>query len=78
MATALYELIELKLGQSLAEWVAERRPPAPPVTSWRALALIIEKETGTVVSWETLRAWFPDDIEDVEALAEAAKAEAAS
>ena len=63
MATALYELIEIKLGRSLASWIAERRPPAPPVTSWRDLAAEIERETGTVVSWETLRAWFPDDAE---------------
>lgn len=53
---AIYLLIEERLGESLARFVAERRPQ----TSWRRLSLEIWKRTQVDVSYEALRTWFAD------------------
>lgn len=65
MPTALYELIETRLGRPLLDWVNERRP-IPVVMSWRELAAALERETGTAIAHETLRTWFSDDEDDVD------------
>jgi hypothetical protein len=59
--TTLYQLVEFRLGESLAEWIDERRRPdvRPPV-SWRVLATELSHRTGVRVSYETLRDWFAD------------------
>lgn len=53
----LYQLIEERLGEPLADFVASRRP----YWSWRQLAAEITKTTETSVSWESLRTWFAAD-----------------
>lgn len=54
----LYQLIEERLGEPLADFVASRRP----VWSWRQLAREITKTTNTAVTGESLRTWFPEDV----------------
>lgn len=57
----LYQLIETKLGEPLADWIAERRRPGlRPPASWRALAAELQRATGVAVSFETLRTWFDE------------------
>jgi len=53
----LYQLIEARLGEPLAEFVAARRPS----TSWRQLADDLSQRTGTGVTYESLRTWFGSD-----------------
>lgn len=53
----LYQLIEERLGEPLADFVSSRRP----YWSWRQLAVEIQKTTETSVSWESLRTWFVAD-----------------
>lgn len=53
----LYQLIEARLGEPLADFVAARRPS----TSWRQLAGDLSERTNTAVSFESLRTWFADD-----------------
>jgi hypothetical protein len=50
----LYQLIEARLDEPLAEYVAARRPS----TSWRQLAGELSDRTNTAVSFESLRTWF--------------------
>lgn len=50
----LYQLIEARLGESLADFIAARRPS----TSWRQLAGDLSDRTATAVSFESLRTWF--------------------
>lgn len=52
----LYQLIEERLGEPLADFVSTRRP----MWSWRQLAAEIHKTTETSVSWESLRTWFAE------------------
>lgn len=52
----LYQLIEAKLGEPLADFVSERRP----YWSWRQLATEITTRTSTAVSHEALRTWFSE------------------
>lgn len=60
--TALYQLIETRLGETLADWVAERRrPDLRPPASWRRLAFELSTVTGVEVTNETLRVWFGAD-----------------
>jgi len=54
----LYQLIEDRLGEPLAEHVAARRA----TESWRAIADDLSERTKVKVSWETLRLWFADRI----------------
>lgn len=53
----LYQLIEERLGEPLADFVTSRRP----YWSWRQLAAEITTTTETSVSWESLRTWFAAD-----------------
>ncbi|WP_433078985.1 hypothetical protein ACQP1P_38875 [Dactylosporangium sp. CA-052675] len=55
----LYQLLEARLGEPLADYVAARRP----TTSWRQLAGDLSDRTNTAVSFESLRTWFADDAE---------------
>lgn len=48
-------LIEERLGQGIAEFVAARRPLRVP--SWRELAQEIADKTGVVVTDEAVRKW---------------------
>lgn len=57
--TALYLLIEARLPVSLAEYVAAGLSARK---GWRTLAADIERDTGCVVAYETLRNWFRDRI----------------
>ncbi len=50
----LYQLIEARLGEPLADYIAARRPS----TSWRQLAGDLSERTNTAVSFESLRTWF--------------------
>lgn len=59
--TPLYQLIEDRLGQSLAEFVAVRRGEhIRPPTPWRAIAEEITERTGIEVTHTSLRLWFAD------------------
>jgi hypothetical protein len=49
-----YLLIEERLGEPLAAFVAARRPG----TAWRRIAMEILKRTEIDVTYETLRTWF--------------------
>ena len=60
MPSALYELIEIRLGRPFADWVEERRREEPP-WSWRDLATEVQRRTDTEVTHETLRTWFTDE-----------------
>lgn len=51
--TPLYLLIEGKLGEPLAEFIAARRPG----TSWRLIAIELLQRTGVDVTYETVRTW---------------------
>jgi hypothetical protein len=57
-ATPTYQLIEARLGETLAEYVAKNRPH----TSWRDMAAHLRETTGVPVSHESLRSWFADRI----------------
>lgn len=56
--TAKQQLIEDRLGQPLADFVAERYRPYIPGHGWRYVATEITAATGVPVSYETVRAWF--------------------
>lgn len=47
------KLIEIALGEPVAEFVAQRRPDM----SWRTLAKEITSRTGESITGETLRQW---------------------
>jgi hypothetical protein len=55
--SATYLLIEERLGEPLAQYVAARRPG----TAWRRIAMEIYKRTDVDVTYETLRTWFADE-----------------
>ena len=57
--TSLYQLIEARLGISLAEYVAAGLSARK---GWRTIAADIERDTDCVVTYETLRGWFKDRI----------------
>jgi len=56
--TVLYQLIEVRLDGTLADFIASRRPAA----SWRAIAVELTEKTGVEVSAEIVRRWFADRI----------------
>lgn len=63
----LYRLIETRLdGMTLAEFIGERRTP---IKTWREIADELKELTGESVSWETLRLWFTDRVEQPERVA---------
>lgn len=55
--TATEQLIEHKLGRSLATYVAARQLEG---FGWRRIAQQVQKDTGVIVSHESLRSWFAD------------------
>jgi len=59
MATAMRELVELKLppGRTLASYVAVKRRQG---IGWRRIADDLHRDTGVMVSFATLRRWFPE------------------
>lgn len=59
-ATPLHRLASAILGRPLEEWVRERRADG---MSWRVMAhdLYADTDRQVSVSFETLRAWFPDE-----------------
>jgi hypothetical protein len=56
--TPTQELIQIRLGQDLAEYVATKRAEG---LGWRRIAYAISDRTHMVVSHETLRAWYGED-----------------
>jgi len=56
--TTAYQLLQVRLGRDLAEWVAAKRKDGE---SWRAIASDATAITGLPVSHETFRAWFAED-----------------
>lgn len=59
----LYRLIEAKLDEPLADFVARRRAPVPrlvPDKSWREIVDEILDLTGERVGEEAIRKWFVD------------------
>jgi len=52
-----YLLIQERLREPLAEYVAKRRPSV----SWRIIARELWQRTEIDVSYEQLRQWFPED-----------------
>ena len=56
--STLYQLLEVRLSGSLAEYVADHRASL----SWREIAERLTGETGVAVSAEALRLWFADKI----------------
>lgn len=63
MATPTRTLIELQLGeQTLSEVVTLARQRG---TSWQRIAILVHKDTGVLVSWETLRGWFTKELAGV-------------
>lgn len=59
MATAMRELVELKLpaGRTLSSYVATKRRQGH---GWRRIADDLYQDTGVMVSFATLRRWFPE------------------
>lgn len=58
MATPTQQLLDIKLGGdgALRAFVAERRPDR----AWRLIARDLFDETKIDVTYESLRAWFPE------------------
>lgn len=55
-----YRLAEVLLGEPLDRWVRTHREAG---NSWRMIAMELWRATDheVVVSFETLRSWFPED-----------------
>lgn len=62
MATPLKSALEKLLGEddTLEAFVRTRRAEG---TSWRQISVDLHNATGVLVTHESLRAWFPDDVE---------------
>jgi hypothetical protein len=56
--TTTYQLIQVRMGRDLAQWVEAQREDGK---SWRAIAADAAAVTGVPVSHETFRAWFAED-----------------
>lgn len=59
--TATHQLADLKLGKPLAEYVKEKREAG---VSWRRITLDLRDDIDLDVTYESLRAWFPEQIGD--------------
>lgn len=55
--TALYELLQAKLGRDLRAHVVAARLEGK---DWRTIAEDLTSATSVSISWETLRVWFTD------------------
>jgi hypothetical protein len=53
--SALYELLQAKLGRDLRAHVVAARLEG---VDWRTIAGDLKAQTDVTVSWETLRVWF--------------------
>ncbi len=65
--TNLGQLIEMKLGEPLRDYIISARAVSGPLdrqVGWRSIAADITERTGVSVSWETMRSWFDDERED--------------
>ena len=51
----LYQLIEIRMGVTLADYVSMRRAAA---ASWETIARDVVAESGQILTSETLRLWF--------------------
>lgn len=60
--TNLSRLIEMKLGRSLAVYVATARANG---RDWRGISDDLRTATGIYASHETIRSWFSDDLQSV-------------
>lgn len=58
--TARFELVQVRLGRDLVQYVNGRRDARD---SWRTIAADLSAITGVAVSYETLRTWFDDSTE---------------
>lgn len=58
--SSLYRLVDKQLDGTLREYVTQRRPGK----SWRAIATELSTLIGVEVSYEALRGWFPDSVEE--------------
>ena len=56
--SATQQLVELKLGGGLEDFIRSRRTSG---RSWRLVARDVYEATGIDVTYETLRAWYPDE-----------------
>ena len=56
--SATQQLVELKLGGGLEDFIRSRRISG---RSWRLVARDVYEATGIDVTYETLRAWYPDE-----------------
>lgn len=54
--TATQQLIDIRLGVSLDDFIAERRLAGD---SWRTTSDLLFQRTNVRVSHETLRSWYP-------------------
>lgn len=54
--SARFQLLQVRLGRDLAQYVASRYPQ----DSWRVIANDLTQITGLSISHETLRTWFPE------------------
>lgn len=62
--TPLQQLVEMKLGEDLGGFLAERRRVKVverPAKSWAEIANEIQQRTGITVTRETLRLWGSDE-----------------
>lgn len=55
--SAKYELLQVRLGRSLAEYLQAARADG---RDWRTIASDLTTLTGVSVSYETLRSWAPE------------------
>lgn len=55
------ELVSVKLGRSLAEYVSEKRAVERPRWGWRLIAQQLKDDTGLDLSHEALRNWYGDE-----------------
>ena len=56
--TARFQLVQLRLGRDLTQYVTLRRADQE---SWRTIAADLTSISGVSVSHETLRTWFDDE-----------------
>jgi hypothetical protein len=53
--SALQQLVETRLGQPLAGYVADRREAGD---SWDVIAFLLSQATNTHINGETVRRWY--------------------
>lgn len=58
--SSLHRALDKLMDGALAEYVTSRRTQGD---SWRSIAVDIRDKTGSDVTHETLRSWFPESAE---------------